>query len=160
MRMCNHPLSPSSSTGVQVGSSANTPNPTFPQDNGSISTTMIPDLKYCTSLKISPIFIDESALENILLRNADIVEKKQSWATPLGIGLTCLIALLTSTFKEFLGFSGDTWTAVFIICLMICAILVIKALISVVKNWNNGGVDDLMSKIKSKAENKLPEKIN
>jgi|ERR1017187_5523959 hypothetical protein len=51
----------------------------------------------------------------LCLRDAvDNMERSKAWQTPAGILATILVVFPVSTFQDFLGFSKDTWKALFI----------------------------------------------
>lgn len=132
--------------------------PQTPSAN-SINISLTSNQKYCSNIEVRPISLTEEAMENILLKNKEIVEEKTSWTTPLGVVLTCGAALGTSTFKETLGFSADTWAAVFILGLLISLVILIVKAKKAFENREKGSVEYLMQEIKKKASDVKQEKI-
>jgi hypothetical protein len=60
------------------------------------------------------IVTTEDKVSLCLKEHLEYVEKKRAWVTPLGIFLTIIATLVTTTFKD-VGLSADTWQAIFII---------------------------------------------
>jgi hypothetical protein len=75
------------------------------------------------------LVIDESRLELCLMRHEKSLEPRLGWTTPLALLLTALVALLTSAFRDFLGFPAAAWQALFMIVLAISGFWLAWALI-------------------------------
>ncbi|MDA3838637.1 MAG: hypothetical protein PF574_06615 [Candidatus Delongbacteria bacterium] len=97
------------------------------------------------SQQIIQITVDKLSL--ILLKHAVTFEKRKAWITPLGIFVTILIVLLTSTFKEFLC-SAETWSAIFIISAGLTFLWLVKAIVTARKSES---IEDLIEKIKQQS---------
>lgn len=60
------------------------------------------------------IVTTKDKVENVLLRHLERMESRRCWIAPLGVLITILFTLITSTFKDY-GLSADTWRAIFIV---------------------------------------------
>lgn len=94
------------------------------------------------SQQVIKITVDRLRL--ILHKHASSIEERKSWIAPLGVFLTILITLITSTFNKLL-WSADTWTAIFVICGVMSFIWLVTAITKTLKSEN---IDDLVEKIK------------
>jgi len=94
------------------------------------------------SQQVIKITVDKLSL--ILHRHASSIEQRKSWVAPLGIFLTILVVLITTTFNKVI-WSAETWTAIFVISCMLSFIWLIRAIINTVKSES---IDDLIEKIK------------
>lgn len=118
---------------------------------GSITT----NIQEFNNTSLGLIHITEEKLENILLKNEKTLTAKKMWVTPLSIFISCGLSLVTNEFKNFLSFSSDTWTAVFIIATFISFIWFICSSIKSFKMRNKGGIDDIMECIKNSKYNQV-----
>ncbi len=91
--------------------------------------------------------ITTEKLELILRQHVDCLSGKNLWQAPLGICLTIILVLLTSNFNAKFGLSPDTWTAIFVISLVLSLLWLVVALLKLRKVIT---VDELMSKVKNK----------
>lgn len=83
-------------------------------DDHGINKELIKDLKVHTNLAQDIVVTTEDKIRICLMNHLNKIEKKNSWIAPAGILVTIIIALLTTTFKNFY-LSADTWVAIFII---------------------------------------------
>lgn len=100
-----------------------------------------------SNLTAEVIEITSEKLELILREYITCLAKENAWHAPLGILVTIALVLLTTDFKTLLGVSADTWHAIFIMCAVISAGWLIKALISRVRSLS---VEQLLDKVKNK----------
>lgn len=91
------------------------------------------------------IAISQDKLLRILDKYTEKVSKQKQWITPLSIGFTLLVSLLTSDFKDFLGISVPTWKTAFIIILILC---ISSAIYLFGKTDTPPTVDELVNEIK------------
>lgn len=92
------------------------------------------------------ILTTKDKLKIVLMESEKSIGEKKSWIAPLGVFLSTLIALVSSTFKEWI-FSADVWCAIFFI---VCAISGIFALIygiKAIKNRKLGNIDSIIENI-------------
>ena len=73
------------------------------------------------------------------------MEKKREWIAPLGIFITLVVVLSTTTFQD-AYFSADTWKAIFVISTLLSLGWL---LISGWCAFNSPTVDDIVERIKS-----------
>ncbi|MBQ4798105.1 hypothetical protein J8L73_02945 [Pseudoalteromonas sp. MMG006] len=98
-----------------------------------------------SNLSQEVIKITTDKLKLILKDYLVSMEKKKEWIAPLGIVLTLLVVLITTTFQK-AYFSADTWKAIFIILLVLSIAWLIKS------GWGaykSPSVEDIVQKIKS-----------
>ncbi len=102
---------------------ANIPNP--PQENRFIN-------QVCSNTKTDFIEITEDKLENILIKFIRNLKKASGWLTPLSVFTTLLITNLSADFKLFAGIQKETWSAIFIIAMIVSFVwLLIKLFMAV-----------------------------
>lgn len=94
------------------------------------------------------IHITEDKLHVILLKYEGKNKKLYSWATPLGIFISCLITTITSEFKKTWGLSPDTWKAIFILITFVSLIWFLYSLIVACMNIKVTGIEHLIEEIK------------
>lgn len=126
------------------------PNKNSPANRGVISIEN--NTQYCQNVDQTVISITEDKLENILLKNEKAMKAKLSWTTPLGLFLTCIITLITNSFKEAMGVNPEYWFAFFLLVAIVTFIWTIKAAIEAFKNRNEGDIKCLIQKIKNSNE--------
>ena len=93
------------------------------------------------------IEITSDKLKIILSNHIATLASRKEWQTPISILLTIIIVLCSSDFKEFLGFSADTWSAVFIMSAGLSTLWLIKTLI---KLKNVSTIEDVLNAAKNK----------
>jgi len=99
--------------------------------------------------KSNAIYIMEDKLENILLKHLDLLQKSKDWLTPLGLFVSSLLALLTSSFQSFLGKPKEFWEMCFIFIGMFSFAWLVVSVIRAITIRNKGTTDYLMSIIKN-----------
>jgi hypothetical protein len=75
------------------------------------------------------IVTTEDKVHRCLGKHLVRLERRREWVAPLGIGLTVLATLLTTSFKT-VGFKADVWEALFIIFGILMLVWFVRAL------WN------------------------
>ncbi|MFA6284892.1 MAG: hypothetical protein WCT30_02530 [Desulfurivibrionaceae bacterium] len=86
--------------------------------NNSVTHVVeVTDIHENTSQEIIRITVDR--LKLVLVEHKNGFERRKEWHTPLGLLLTIVLAFITSTFKDALGFKADTWCAFFLIGLLL-----------------------------------------
>lgn len=93
------------------------------------------------------IEITEDKLKLLLNEHAASVESRSGWQTPLALFVTIVLVLTTTSFKESLGVSADTWLAVFIISAVLCLFWFLRTLLN---RPRENTVEDLLEKIKNR----------
>ena len=96
------------------------------------------------------IIITRDKLENILLKHSENLKVKYSWSTPFSILITCLVTFLTTDFKARFGFSSATWSAIFVIVLLLSGLWLLHSLYAVCRSWGKGDIDYLIDQIAKK----------
>ena len=94
------------------------------------------------SQEVVKITVDKLSL--ILHKHSASIGQRKGWIAPLGIFLTILVVLLTSTFNKVI-WSGDTWTAIFVIGGILTFIWLIRSLW---RSYKSESIDNLIEKIK------------
>ncbi len=95
------------------------------------------------------IHITEDKLNVILLKYESRNKKYFSWTTPLGIFISCLIAIITSKFEETWGLSPDTWKAIFIIITVVSGFGFLYSGYKSFEGRNDIGIEKLIEEIKN-----------
>jgi len=88
---------------------------------------------------------NEDKVKLCLENNMKHLEKRKEWLTPLGLLLTLIATLITTSFKDMLGVNAETWLALFIFGAILSAILLVKSLYNRPKKKT---IEDLISEIK------------
>ena len=91
--------------------------------------------------------ITSEKLELILRQYVDCLHGRSAWHAPLGIVLTIIVVLSTTNFNPKFGLSADTWSAIFVIGLMLSAGWLVRSIVRLRKVMT---VDELMNKLKNK----------
>ncbi|PTU54118.1 hypothetical protein DBB42_00995 [Pseudomonas plecoglossicida] len=91
--------------------------------------------------------ITSEKLELILRQYVDCLQGRSAWHAPLGIVLTLIVVLSTTTFNSKLGLSADTWAALFVMGLVLSVGWLGRSLWRLKKVMT---VDQLMNKLKNK----------
>lgn len=87
-------------------------------DTNSISKALVDhisevDTTVCLSTKV--IVITEDKLSLLLEDGIQKLNTRTAWIAPLGIFISCAVALTTSNFRDFGGLKGDSWQAIFVL---------------------------------------------
>lgn len=90
-------------------------------------------------------------LENCLMKHRELLTANRDWLVPLGMILTMVATLVTSTFHKFI-FGGDVWTAVFIVGIVVCSIWFVGAAVKAFRNRGESNVEKLIDKIRTSEE--------
>ncbi|EHK8978240.1 hypothetical protein M5216_004482 [Vibrio vulnificus] len=98
-----------------------------------------------SNLNQEVIKITTDKLKLILKDYLTLMEKKRDWIAPLGIFLTIVVVLSTTTFKV-AYFSAETWEAIFIISAFLSGSWLVKALWTAIKSPS---IEDVVEKIKT-----------
>jgi len=77
------------------------------------------------------------------------VEAKQRWVAPSAMAVTLLIAVLTSEFKEALGFGPEFWRGFFALGGVASLIWLAHSIWLSVQAWKRGGIDRLIRTLSS-----------
>ena len=92
------------------------------------------------------IVTTKDKLELVLLKTKKCLTSKDSWQTPLGLLISCLLTLLTTNFKDFI-LPANVWAAIFVIATVICFIWLVKTLYNLYINRNKGDIEYIIKKI-------------
>lgn len=93
------------------------------------------------------ILTTEDRLARILERNLKYAEKRYEWMAPMGILLTILTTLVSSSFRDF-GLNSATWQACYVLAGLVCVVWLVRALMMARKTKS---VDDILNEITSKS---------
>jgi hypothetical protein len=74
------------------------------------------------------IITTEDKIRLCLIEHLSRMEKKNAWVAPLGILLTIIIVFPTTTFREFLFLSADTWKAIFVMAGLMAIVWLIRTI--------------------------------
>ena len=105
----------------------------------------VTDIHENTSQEVIRITVDR--LKLVLVEHKNGFERRKEWHTPLGLVLTVVLVFITSTFKDSLGFKADTWSAFFLIVLIIAFTWLLRAAYIA---YNCPGIDDIVEKMKKR----------
>lgn len=92
------------------------------------------------------IVTTKDKLELVLLKTKKCLASKDSWQTPLGLFISCLLTLLTTNFKDFF-LPANVWAAIFVIATVFCFIWLVKTLYNLYINRNKGDIEYIIKKI-------------
>lgn len=106
----------------------------------------VTDIHENTAQEVIQITVDR--LKLVLVEHKDGFERRKEWHTPLSLIATIAVVLITTSFRPALGFSADTWAAVFIVSLVLSGIWFIRAArISA----STPKIEDVVEKMKSRS---------
>jgi hypothetical protein len=114
------------------------------------------------------IITTDDKIRLCLIEHLSKMEKKNAWIAPLGILLTIIIVFPTTTFREFLFLSADTWKAIFIIGGIISFVWLIRTIIQarvsssladVVKSIKESGITKNIDRLNSSQTDTPPSEI-
>lgn len=89
------------------------------------------------------IYVTRDKLNLILQDFKEAIAATQRIGTYMGIVLTILLALVTSSTKNFLWFSAETWYAIFILLLIYFSYRLLSSVITSVRKRKNRNIDDV-----------------
>jgi hypothetical protein len=92
------------------------------------------------------VIITKDKLELVLLKTEKCLSKKNAWMTPLGLFVSCLLAILSANFKDFI-FPANVWHALFIMTTCICFCWFCYTAYVSFRNKKKGNIDDIINKI-------------
>jgi len=95
---------------------------------GLASQFMQDSSKVYSNLGQEIIISTEDKIRLCLIEHLSRMEKRKAWVTPLGILLTILIVFPTTTFRDFIFLSADSWKAIFVLGCLLSAVWLIKSL--------------------------------
>ena len=79
------------------------------------------------------------------------VEKRNAFLAPLALFGSLLLTFVTATFRDALGFSKETWQAVFMIGVAASAIWLVQTLWTTYSNRGSQTVEELLDQLKKGA---------
>lgn len=94
------------------------------------------------------IITTEDKIKLVLMGTREVLTAQREWWTPLGLLLSFVATLVTTDFKDSMGFTKDTWAAIFIILTTLSIIWLIRAWIKLYKTRNQDNLDIIIKKIK------------
>jgi len=112
--------------------------PKYPQKKMEVTA-------FHSNIKQEIIEITTDKIRLILSDHLKKSEKKIEWHAALGIFLSVVASLFTTTFNTSFGVQGDVWRSLFILCAIFSFVWLI---ICVVKALKAPSVDDLIERIK------------
>lgn len=90
-------------------------------------------------------------IELVLIKTEKALSAKNSWMTPLGLVVTCIVALSSAEFKNFI-LSSSEWKALFVLSTIICSIWLLRTLSIAWKNRKKGNIDSIINQIISESK--------
>ncbi|MGA3207533.1 MAG: hypothetical protein ABSE05_06895 [Syntrophales bacterium] len=105
--------------------------------------------KVRSNVKSDLIEITADKLENILLKHLHKLGIRRSWATPLPVFITALLASLTATFSDKFGINGSVWQAFFLLVVCVTVVWLVVALIMLCACWKTSSLEHLIGLIKN-----------
>jgi hypothetical protein len=96
---------------------------------GSVSQFIQDSSKVYSNLGQEIIITTEDKIRLCLIEHLSRMETRNAWIAPLGILLTIIIVFPTTTFREFLFLSADSWRAIFVIGGVIATAWLIKCVL-------------------------------
>lgn len=93
------------------------------------------------------ISITKDKLKNILNDFEAAIIATQRIGTYTGIVLTLLLALVTSSTKNFFGFSAETWSAIFILLLIYFACRLLLSIMVSIQKRKDRNVDEICRRV-------------
>jgi hypothetical protein len=103
----------------------------------------VTDVHKNTSQEIVEITVDKLML--VLHQHKQDVDRRNEWQTPLGLVIAILATFITAQFKAALGFSADTWAAVYVILLILSLSWLCRSLYRL---WKSPKIEDIVQRIK------------
>ena len=97
------------------------------------------------------IVTTKDKVELVLLKTEKSLLAKKSWITPLSLVITCIIALSSADFKDFV-LSASEWKAIFEISTIACTIWLIRTIIIAWNNRNKGNIQEIINQIISESK--------
>ena len=114
------------------------------QQGGKLVPETVEVTNVHSNLSQEIIKITTDKLKLVLKDYLHLMERKKEWMTPLGIVITLVVVLTTTTFKE-AYFSADTWKAIFVITLILSSVWLLKSLWYAFKSPS---VEEIVERIK------------
>ena len=90
-------------------------------------------------------------IELVLIKTEKALSAKNSWMTPLGLVITCIVALASADFKNYI-LSSSEWKALFVLTTIVCCFWLCRALSIAWKNRKKGNIDDIINQIISETK--------
>ena len=92
------------------------------------------------------VVITKDKLELVLLKTEKSLSKKNAWVAPLGLFVSCLLAILSANFKDFI-IPANVWQALFIMTTFLCICWFFRAAYVSFRNRGEGNIEDIINKI-------------
>ena len=90
-------------------------------------------------------------IELVLIKTEKALSAKNSWMTPLGLVITCIVALASADFNNFI-LSSSEWKALFVLSTIICSIWLFRALLVAWKSRKKGNIESIINQIISESK--------
>lgn len=90
-------------------------------------------------------------IELVLIKTEKALSAKNSWMTPLGLVITCVVALASADFKNFI-LSSSEWKALFVLSTIVCCIWLSRTLVIAWKYRKQGNIDNIINQIISESK--------
>lgn len=97
------------------------------------------------------IIINIDRMKWTLKDHIDGIKSQDNWKEALAIFIALFLAVLTSTFHDFMWLEAAVWKAIFIICTIASFLYLLKRVYYAAKIPTN--IDDLIDKLKKHAKN-------
>ena len=92
-------------------------------------------------------------LELVLIKTEKAIATKKAWMTPLGLFVTCIVALSSADFNDFI-LTASVWKALFVLSSIVCGIWLIQTIIQAWKNRKGGNIEGIINQIISESKPK------
>ena len=113
-----------------------------------IATELSKNITIHKNVKQEIIVTTEDKIRLVLIDTKRILTAQRDWWTPLGLLLSFIATICTADFKDSIGLTKDTWQAIFLILILLCAIWLIKTLLNLYENWGKHDLQEIVKRIK------------
>ena len=97
------------------------------------------------------IVTTKDKLELVLIKTEKALVDKNSWQTPLGLIVSCIVALVSSNFKDFI-LTASEWKSLFVFSVIACSIWLLHTIKIAWRNRRKGNIDNIIEQIISESK--------
>ncbi len=97
------------------------------------------------------IVTTKDKLELVLIKTEKALVDKNSWQTPLGLIISCIVALVSSNFKDFI-LTASEWKSLFVFSVIACSIWLLHTIKIAWRNRRKGNIDNIIEQIISESK--------
>lgn len=97
------------------------------------------------------IVTTKDKLELVLIKTEKALVDKNSWQTPLGLIISCIVALVSSNFKDFF-LTASEWKSLFVFSVIACSIWLLHTIKIAWRNRRKGNIDNIIEQIISESK--------